>query len=202
MHAAKSDAHLVSATRPIEQRIATALNETGEYQGTLNARELTPILKHVLFRLVAEQKVAGFNVPIVHHVSQMQVAILNQEIQIFCEVEVQQPVNAFIRFSYSLENAPGSPKNLRLKNNQLDVEEVTRRFDFSAKTALKMMNVAKIARTELSDPAAVIQHTIPSQLAAQNFYGTVNTIEISITEQNTLWVHLIADAAKDETIAS
>ncbi|MGB1287492.1 MAG: hypothetical protein ACPG7F_13215, partial [Aggregatilineales bacterium] len=63
------------------------------------------------------------------------------------------------------------------------------------------MNVPKIARDELSNPARVIQRTIPGQLAAQNFHGTIDNIAIHITEHNLLQVHLIA-ASNENEIAS
>lgn len=193
--------HIIDATMPIEARIAAALREDGEFIGDLNARDLKPILSHVLYTLVAEQKIAGIDLPINHNISQMQVMMHDDGIDIFCEVHVHEPVTAFVRFSCTLENAPGSqPANLRLKDDRLDVEEVTRRFDLGARTALKMLNIPRIARRELSDPRGVILRTLPEQLAKQGFHGTIDHMEIMV-KNGRLQVYAIANA-DTETLAS
>lgn len=190
--------NLSQPTASIEQRVVQALNENGEYHGHISEEELVPILSNVLYTLVAQQKVAGVDVPIEHNVTQMSVHIEKQEIRVFCELHIHSPIKAFIKFKYRLINDPAAnPSNLRLKNGDIQVEEVTRRLDFKAKTALKVMNVRRIAMHEMSDPARVIKHTLPEQLVRHGFDGTLSRIDLEITPQNTLDVSIFGGNASD-----
>ena len=148
--------HIAKPVVPFEEMIARSLNKKGEYRGHLTSDQLSVILRKVLFTLVAEQKVAGMDVPIVHNVSATDVTMSRREARVFAEVHVHTPVTAFIQFRYCLENGnPGSSKSLRLKGNQVEVKEITRPLDFGAKAALRIMAVRNIALRELRDPNAV-----------------------------------------------
>lgn len=175
----------------IENQIASSLIHYGEYCGQISSHDLGVILKKVLYTLVAEQKVAGFEVPLVHNVSQMDIKIADCEALIRSEVHVHAPVTAFIRFKYTLENVPGAPR-LRLKKNSLQVEEITKPFDFAAKVALRVMDVERIARHELSDPAAVILRTLPEQLLHYGYDGLVSVIDLQFLKDNSLSVFMKA----------
>jgi hypothetical protein len=179
---------------PIEQRIADVLKKKGEYRGYLTCDQLAVIMRKVLFTLVAEQKVGGFDVPIVHNVSAMDVTIAGREANVFAEIHVHSPINAFIQFRYCLENAPGNlSKKLHLKNNRVDVREITRPFDFPAKAALKIMGVKHIALRELSNPNAVIQRTLPPQLEPHGFRGALTQVELALTDDDTMQVYVACE---------
>ena len=97
-------------------------------------------MRKIVYRLVDEQKVANVNVPIVHNISQMDVRITGSEAQVACEIHIHEPIIAFIRLKYTLENDPRScGTRLRLKSNRVEVREITRPLDVGAKLALKMM---------------------------------------------------------------
>lgn len=187
------DVELREIRLPIERRIADALRHHGEFIDTLGPEELEPILTNVLFMLVGEQKLAGIDIPIQHNVTSMEVEICQQEAHIFCELHIHAPIMAFIRFRYVLVNDPRSnPANLRVKNNELHVDEITRKLDLGAKAALKVMNVRKLALAELSDPAYVIQRTLPHKLNLQGYTHDLGQIELRITPENLLHVHIRA----------
>ncbi len=174
----------------VEKLIAESLTQDGEFHSILNGEMLGFVLRKVFYTLVAEQKVAQFEVPIVHNVSEMNVAIVGREARIAATVHIHQPIVAFIKFRYTLENDPKTPKLLRLKNNKLDVEEVTRAFDVPAKVALKVMGVEKIARNELSNPNAIIARTLPPQLQPHGFAGKIERVELEFTADDSLEVLL------------
>jgi hypothetical protein len=185
--------NLAKDTLSIERRVASALKETGEFSGTIEHEELDFILKNVLFTLIDEQRVAGQNVPIQHNITRMETTFKNHEIHVFCEVHIHEPITAFIQFRYALENdRRDSTKNLSLKNGQIEVKEVTKRFDIAAKAALKVIGVKAIARRELSNPARVIQRTLPPQLRRQGFDGAFSQVALEIQDDQTLWVHIAA----------
>ncbi len=184
--------HIGDPTIPIEQKIATSLQELGEFQGKLTSDDLAVIMKNILYKLVEQQRFAGVEVPITHNVSEMSVKIARREAHIVCEMHVHHPIIAFIRFTYTLENdgKAKTGKRLRLKNNNLEVKEVTRPFDIGAKTALKILGVRGIALRELSDPNDVIRRTLPEQLEKQGFKGKLDGIMLELMDDNTLSVYV------------
>ncbi len=178
-----------------EEKVARLLKEKGEFRGELTCEQLALIMRKVLYTLVAEQKVAGFEVPIVHNVSVMDVTIGGCEADVFAEIHVHSPITAFIQFRYCLENDNGNPsKRLSLKGNRVEVREFTRPFDFGAKAALRIMGVKRIALKELSDPNAVIQRTLPAQLEPLGFRGALTHVELELTDEDTMWVYLVGKA--------
>jgi hypothetical protein len=179
---------------PFEEKIAHTLKEKGEFAGHLNAEQLSIILRKVLFTLVGEQKVAGFDVPITHNVSAMQVTIARREAAVFAEVHVHSPIVAFIQFRYTLENDRRCPgKKLHLKRGQVEVKEVTRPFDLGARAALAILGVKQIALRELSDPNAVIRRTLPQQLARLGFQESLAEVELELLADDTMRVRLRVD---------
>ena len=151
------------------------------------------MMRKVLFTLVAEHKVAGVDLPIVHNISEMDVAIADRAVNVFAEIQVHSPIEAFIQFRYTLENAPDNPhKRLRLKNNQVDVKEVTRPLDLPAKAALKIVGVKHVALRELSNPNALIQRTLPPQLEPHGFHGTLAHVELELTDEGTMHVFFVS----------
>lgn len=169
----------------IERRIAEALNANGQYEGYMSCDDLGVIMRKVLFTLVDEQKVGGVDVPITHNVTDMQVEIADGEAHVACELHIHSPIKAFIRFEYTLINDPQNPgKKLSLKDNQLTVTEITKPFDFAAKTALKIMGVRNIALDELKNPNYVIQRTLPGQLRQLGFDGELTTVELAINDND------------------
>jgi hypothetical protein len=186
--------HISDPTIPIEQKIATSLQELGEFRGKLTSDDLAVIMKNILYRLVEQQRFVGVEVPITHNVSEMSVKIARREAHVVCEMHVHHPITAFIRFTYTLENdvKAKTGKRLRLKNNVLEVKEVTHPFDIGAKTALKLLGVRGIAMRELSDPNDVIRRTLPEQLEKQGFKGKLEGIMLELLEDNTLEVYVRA----------
>ncbi|MBI5668865.1 MAG: hypothetical protein HZC41_12735 [Chloroflexi bacterium] len=179
---------------PFEHKIAESLQKRGEFQGNLTSEQLSIILRKVLFTMVGEQKVAGFDVPIVHNVSAMKVDIRQCEAKVFAEIHVHSPIIAFIQFRYVLENDRRSGgKKLRLKDNCMDVKEVTRPLDLAAKAALAIMGVKQIALRELADPNAVIQRTLPPQLGRIGFQGRLAQVDLELLNDNTMWVYVAGD---------
>lgn len=178
----------------IEKRIAESLSRTGEFSGSLDADDLALILRKVLFTLVDEQKVAGLDVPITHNVSRMDVSIADCEVSVFAEVHIHEPIVGFITFRYTLENDPRARgQKLRLKDNHVEVSEITKPLDFAAKLALKIMNVRAIALHELHDPNAVIVRTLPEQLLPYGFEGDIETVDLEILRDDTLLVGISVD---------
>jgi hypothetical protein len=176
---------------PIEQQIAESLTESGVFEAELSAEELAVIMRKLLYMLVAEQKVAGVEVPIVHNVSKMEIDIANSEAEIACEVHIHSPLVGFIQFSYTLENADEDEDEgrLQLKDNALAVKEVTRPMDMAAKLALRIMNVRAIALRELSDLGALIRRTLPEQLQEHGFEGQIDEV-LMILQDDVLVVRL------------
>ena len=173
---------------PIEQQIAESLTEDGVFEAELNAEELAVIMRKLLYMLVAEQKVAGVEVPIVHNVSKMDISIGDSEAEIACEVHIHSPLVGFIQFSYTLENDENEG-HLQLKDNALAVKEITRPMDMAAKLALRIMNVRAIALRELSDLGALIRRTLPEQLQEHGFEGQIDEVEM-ILQDDVLAVRL------------
>ena len=169
---------------PIEQQIAESLTESGVFEAELSAEELAVIMRKLLYMLVAEQKVAGVEVPIVHNVSKMEIDIANSEAEIACEVHIHSPLVGFIEFSYTLENADEDEDEgrLQLKDNALAVKEVTRPMDMAAKLALRIMNVRAIALRELSDLGALIRRTLPEQLQEHGFEGQIDEVLMTLQD--------------------
>ncbi len=178
----------------LEKRIADSLADFGEYRDTMDAEELGLVLRKVFYTLVGEQKVGHFDLPIVHNVSEMDVDIAGCEARVRCTVHIHQPITAFIKFRYTLENHPLQPTRLRLKNSKLDVEEITRAFDVGAKVALKVMGVEKIARHELSDPNGIIKRTLPPQLYLHGYEGVLTDVDLEFTHDNRLSVVIYGSA--------
>ncbi len=169
---------------PIEQQIADALNEHGIFEAELNAEELAVIMRKLLYMLVAEQKVVGVEVPIVHNVSKMDISIDDSEAEIACEVHIHSPLVGFIQFCYTLENADDDEDagRLQLKDNALTVKEITRPMDMAAKLALRIMNVRAIALHELSDLGALIRRTLPEQLQEHGFEGQIDGVQMTLRD--------------------
>jgi hypothetical protein len=178
---------------PFEKRVAEILQKKGEFRGELSSDQLSLIMRKVLYTLVAEQKVAGFDVPIVHNVTAINVRMGQHEARVFAELHVHSPITAFIQFRYCLENGSQSPgKRLRLKGNYVEVKEVTRTFDFGAKAALRIMGVKHIALRELSDPNTLIRRTLPPHLKPYGFQGALTQVELELTDEDTMLVYLVA----------
>lgn len=176
---------------PLEHKVARALIETGEFLGTLTADELAVIMRKVLYTLVDEQKVAGLDVPLVHNVSRMDVSIVGGEAAVSCEVHIHTPIKAFITFDYVLENDRQADNGqLRLKDNRLEVREITRPFDIGAKAALKVMGVRHIALQELSDVNGIIRRTLPPQLRQLGFEGELVDVALELQDNGTMAVYL------------
>mgnify|MGYP005850137027 CR=1 FL=1 len=181
---------------PLEEKVARALLDSGEFLGTLTSDELAVIMRKVLYTLVDEQKVAGVEVPLVHNVSRMDVSIAGCEAAVSCEVHIHTPIKAFITFDYVLENDHQSNNGqLRLKGNRLDVKEITRPFDIGARAALKVMGVRHIALRELSDVNAIIRRTLPAQLRQQGFKGELTAVGLELLADGTMAVYLTGDQA-------
>lgn len=174
----------------IEQLIAQSLIEEGEFEAELPAEHLAAIMRKLLYTLVAEQKVAGVEVPIVHNVSKMEIEIEDGEAEVACEVHIHSPLTGFIQFSYTLEN-DDEDGHVRLKNGNLNVKEITRPMDMAAKLALRIMNVRAIALRELSDLGELIRRTLPAQLEEYGFEGQIDEVEM-VFEADMLAVRLTA----------
>ena len=185
--------NLGRGTRTVEQHIADTLRACGEFEGDLTSHDLEPILKNVVFTLVDEQRFAGIDVPITHNVSQMQVEIVSEQANVFCEVHVHAPIVAFLQFSYTLENHPKNAGKLRLKGGDVTVKENTRSLDFAAKAALRILNVRAIARRELSEPNEIIRRTLPSQLERAGIDAKLDRIELTFNGNGALRVLLTLD---------
>lgn len=169
----------------IERRIAESLVSQGCYEGCMSGDDLSVIMRKVLFTLVDEQKVGGVDVPITHNVSDMRVEIADGQAHVACEIHIHNPIKAFIRFEYTLVNDPQAPgQKIILKNNHLNVTEITKPFDFAAKTALKIMGVKGIALAELKNPNNVIRRTLPDQLRQLGFEGELTTVELAINDHD------------------
>lgn len=183
---------IAQPVEPIEREIAAALLKRGEFRGCLTSDQLSVIMRKVLFTLIAEQKVAGMEVPIVHNVTRMDVDIEDGEARVFCEVHIHRPIIAFIQFRYTLVNDQRTPgKKLCLKDGFLEEKEITRPLDLGARAALAIMGVKHIALAELSDPNAVIQRTLPVQLDQLGFEGVLTRVELELTD-NAMQVYVAA----------
>ncbi len=178
----------------LEKRVARALADSGEFLGVFTAEELAVVMRKVLYTLVAEQKVAGVDVPLTHNVTRMEVSIVGHEATVSCELHIHAPIQAFIIFDYVLEN-DGQANNgrLLLKGNQLNIKEITRPFDVAARTALKVMNVRRIALKELSNVNLLIMRTLPPQLRAHGFEGALATVALELQDGGGMAVYLAAD---------
>jgi antitoxin component of MazEF toxin-antitoxin module len=180
-------------TDDIETRIADTLIESGEFHEDITAAELAVILRNVVYVMFAQQKVAGVDVGILHNVPIMKVTLAEGQADIEFVVHVHKPIIAFLEFKYALINDHDtSVKRLTVKNGSLRVNEKTRRFDLKAKAALAAMNVPRIARQEMSDTAAVIRRTLPTQLQQKGITGELKEIVLRLNS-DTLSIYLQGD---------
>jgi len=170
-------------TAPIEARIAKALLENGRFEDDLTADELEIIMRNIVYTLIAEQKVAGFDVDVVHNVQSTQIEIENEEAAVSCIVHIHKPIVAFIHFNYVLENDPTDADSIRLKKGTLKVDEKTRRFDIKAKAALAALNVRKITMHEMQQMARIIERTLPPQLLAQGVSGEFSHVQLVLNDK-------------------
>lgn len=171
------------STLPVEQRIAAALTQYGEFDEILTVEEFELVLRGIIYWSFAQQTFAGVNVGMVHNVVTMDIEIENFEAHIRCVVHIHKPIIAFIEFDYTLENDPDSVcERIRLKADTLNIETKTRKLDVKAKTALAAMNVRKITMQQMSDLTEVIASTLPPQLQAQGVDGRLEDVEIKLYE--------------------
>jgi hypothetical protein len=188
-----------SLTEPIlgiEHRIADSLCAEGEFHSEIDSTELSLILRKIIYRIVDEQRVASISVPILHNITQMDARIVGDGALVACEVHVHEPIIAFIRLKYALENDPRScGTRLRLKANHLEVREITRPFDIGAKLALKMLRLEHIVRHELSDPNGLIKRMLPQPLEQYGYTGAVHEVELEFNGANTLRVLITGEKA-------
>lgn len=186
-----------SLTEPIaafEKSIADCLNDGGDFSADIDSQILGFVLRKVVYNIVSEQRLANVEVPTVHNISQMEARIGQGEATVACEIHIHQPIVAFIRLKYTLENDPRScGTRLRLKNNKIEVHETTRAFDVAAKVALKVMRVESVVRHELSDPNGLIKRMLPGALSLQGFDGVINDVELEFNGNNTLRVFITGD---------
>jgi len=183
------------STEFIEERIAADLLARGVFEDAINNGELEIILRNVVYTLFSRQKVAGFDVGIVHNVVEMSVNIEHGEAHVDFIVHIHKPVIVFLELSYTLINdLEGPDARLRVKDGTLQIAEKTRRFDIKAKAALTAMNVPRIVRHELADLSEVIRSTLPDQLRKQNIQGELNKIGLSLNS-STLSVYLQGEFA-------
>lgn len=177
-------------TKPIEERIASALRVQSYFHDAISSTDLAAILRSVVYTMFARQRVAGLDVGLVHNIPNMGVHIRRKEALVNFLVHIHKPIIAFLKFEYVLENDPNSSgRRIRLKQRSLKVVEHTRRFDFKAKAALAAINVEGIARSELDDPGAIIMKTLPQQLARHGLAGALTNIQLQLEDQS-LWVKM------------
>lgn len=171
------------STESIEARIAANLLDRGEFHDEITAAELSVILRNIVFVMFDRQKVAGFDVDIVHNIPAMSVEIENGEAAVCFVVHIHRPIVVFIEFSYVLINdAAADNPGLCLKDQSLNVEEKTRRFDLKAKAALTALNVPRVVRQELADLSGIIHQTLPEQLRKQGIQGEFDRIELEMCD--------------------
>jgi hypothetical protein len=185
---------IADAALLLEQKVARALIDGGEFVGVFTADELAVVMRKVLYTLVDEQKVAGVDVPLLHNVTRMDVDIAGGEAAVSCELHIHAPIKAFITFDYVLENDTCADSGrLRLKDNEVTVKEVTRPLDIAARTALKVMNVRHITMREMNDINGIIRRTLPAQLRQQGFEGELSTVELELRESDAMAIYLAAE---------
>lgn len=165
----------------VDDRIIRGLQE-GEYQERINADDFGVVLRHIVYTIFSQKRVAGFDVGIVHNVVKMDVTIENNEIDIAFVVHVHKPVVAFLNFAYVLINDPEDETRISLKKGTLKVENKTRRFDIKAKTALTAMQTTKLAQSELSDLSVVIETTWPLHLQTLGHDGELTAVNLHIED--------------------
>lgn len=181
------------STADIEDRIARALVEDGEFKDDITAEELAVILRNIVYVMFARQKVAGRELGLLHNVPIMNVQIADEEAFVDFVVHIHKPVIVFIEFKYSLVNDPDPEEDrLCLKEGSLRIKEKTRRFDVKAKAAMTAMNVPRIARQEMSDLTAVICDTLPDQLQNKGVQGELTHIALGLNSDS-LHIHLVGN---------
>jgi hypothetical protein len=135
--------------------------------------------------MFGKHTLAGQGINLVHNIATMRVAIDNSEAKVGFIVHIHKPITAFLKFSYVLKNAPPPTQSrLQLKPGTLVVKEHTRRFDIKAKAALAAINIENIARQELSDPARIIQSTLPGQLEQRGLGGQFTCIDMTLNDSH------------------
>jgi hypothetical protein len=169
----------------IEARIASALISDGRFEATLSGDELSAVLRKLVYTMFGKHTLAGQGFNLVHNVATMQVIINASEAKVGFIVHIHKPITAFLKFKYCLVNDPVSAnRRLRLKRDSLVIRENTRRFDIKAKAALAAINIEKIARQELSNPARIIQVTLPEQLEKHGLGGRITCIELALKDHH------------------
>jgi len=167
----------------IENRIAIALASEGRFESNLNSDELGTVLRRLVYTMFGKHTLAGQGINLVHNIATMRVAIDDSEANVGFIVHIHKPITAFLNFKYVLKNAPPpTQRKLQLKPGTLVVKEHTRRFDIKAKAALAAINIENIARQELSDPARIIQSTLPGQLEQRGLSGQFTCIDMTLND--------------------
>jgi hypothetical protein len=167
----------------IERQIASALVNSGRFESSLNADELSAVLRRLVYTVFSKHTLAGQGINLVHNVATMRVRINKSEAQVGFIVHLHKPIVAFLKFKYCLVNDPASvERQLRLKRNSLVVKEHTRRFDLKAKAALAAINVENLARRELADPSRIIQATLPGRLELYGLSGQFSCIDLALRD--------------------
>jgi hypothetical protein len=186
-----------SLTEPIasfERSIAESLNGGDDFGAEINSELLGHVLRKVIYNVVSEQKLANVEVPTVHNISMMDARISQGEAKVECEIHIHQPIIAFIRLKYALENDPRScGTRLRLKNNKVEVHEHTRPLDMAAKVALRVMRVESVVRGELSDPNGLIKRMLPDALSRYGFDGVIHDVELEFNGDGSLRVFITGE---------
>ncbi|MGB3716655.1 MAG: hypothetical protein WA996_19720 [Candidatus Promineifilaceae bacterium] len=176
-----------------ELKIAASLLEQGKFTGHLDERELTSIIRNVVYNRFANQRIGGRDIELMHNIPAIDVTISGENVNVSFLVHIHKPIVAFLRFRYVLMNDPFSePKRIQLKRGSLSIRKDTRRFDLKARAALAAIDVESIARNELTDLAVILRSTLSDQMNGYGISGEISEIRLGIGD-NCLEVYLEGD---------
>jgi hypothetical protein len=137
---------------PLFDEAAQAIKERGSYQRELTAQELAGIMSGVVTGLIQGQESIRASAPI------MAVRIENAIGIVSGSVNVEKPIQATIKVNCTLDNdvAPG-----RIRLAGLDIQQ---KAGFTARLALKAVNIEGKAREALRDPNRALGLALSAQL--------------------------------------
>jgi hypothetical protein len=157
-----------------------AIKASGSYQIELTAQNLEGILTEVVSSLIKEQESVRASEPVLNARIENAKGIVNGS------VEVKKPIQAVIKVYCALANdtAPG-----RIRLAGLDIQQEAA---FTARLALKAVNIEGKVREALQDPNRILWRTLNAHLATQGVKLT--GLGLHFTE-STLAVHLEGEPA-------
>ncbi len=178
------------STERIDREVALALLSESQFHHHFTGEELHFVFANIIYTLVDLQKFAGLSVPLTHNVASIGVDIQYPRISVSTLLHIHSPIKAFISIDFKLANHPDRPGALCPVKGTIRLDEITARFDFFAKSALRMIDIKGLITEELQDPSQAVRKTLPPRFRMYGFDGDIRDVYLEVTQENALHVRL------------